>query len=84
MWSPSINVDGTWRPVNDYIRDHITPNDREKCYFDSYETPELEHVIKETQQTVIDYQKEQAHKDLYQILLLVNDFVDGPSFTRTS
>ena len=61
IWSPSINVDSTWKPVKDYIRDHIKPNDREKCYFDSYEPSELEHVIK-TQQKVIYYQKEQNIK----------------------
>ena len=83
IWSPSINVDSTWKPVKDYIRDHIKPNDREKCYFDSYEPSELEQVIK-TQQKVIDYQKEQKHKDLYQILILVDDFVDDPNFTRKS
>ena len=32
IWSPSIYVDNTWKPVRDYIRDHIKPNDREKCY----------------------------------------------------
>ena len=53
------------------------------CYFDSYEASELEQVIK-TQQKVIDYQKEQKRKDLYQILILVGDFVDDPSFTRKS
>ena len=79
--SPSIGVDPTWRPVKDYIRDRIKPGDREKIYFDSYEASELEQVIK-TQQKVIDYQKEQKHKDLYQILTLVDDFVDDPSFTR--
>jgi len=83
IWSPSINVDSTWLPVKDYIRDHIKPNEREKIYFDSYESSELEAVIK-TQQKVIDYQKEQKHKDLYQILILVDDFIDDPSFTRKS
>ena len=83
IWSPSINVDSTWKPVKDYIQDHIKPNDREKIYFDSYEPSELEAVIK-TQQKVIDYQKEQKHKDLYQILILVDDFIDDPSFTRRS
>jgi GTPase SAR1 family protein len=83
IWSPSINVDSTWLPVKDYIRDHIKPNEREKIYFDSYEPSELEAVIK-TQQKVIDYQKEQKHKDLYQILILVDDFIDDPSFTRKS
>ena len=83
IWSPSINVDSTWKPVNDYIRDHIKPNEREKIYFDSYEPSELEHVIK-TQQKVIDYQKEQKHKDLYQILIIVDDFADDTNFTRRS
>ena len=57
VWSPSIEVDNTWKPLKDYIRDHIKPNDREKCYVDSYDPAELEAVIK-TQQKVIDYQKE--------------------------
>ena len=34
IWSPSIYVDSKWKPVKYYIRDHIKPNDREKCYFD--------------------------------------------------
>ena len=54
IWSPSIEVDNTWEPIKDHIRDHIKPNDREKCYFDSYDPSELESVIK-TQQTVTDY-----------------------------
>ena len=83
IWSPSINVDSTWKPVKDYIRDHIKPNDREKCYFDSYEPSELEQVIK-TQQKVIDYQKEQKHKDLYQILIVIDDFADDTNFIRKS
>ena len=83
IWSPSINVDSTWKPVKDYIRDHVKPNDREKCYFDSYEPSELEQVIK-TQQKVIDYQKEQKHKDLYQILVVIDDFADDTNFTRKS
>ena len=83
VWSPSINVDSTWKPVKEYIQNHIKPNDREKCYFDSYEPSELEQVIK-TQQKVIDYQKEQKHKDLYQILIVIDDFADDTNFTRKS
>ena len=33
VWSPSIEVDSTWKPVKDYIRDHIKPSDREKVLF---------------------------------------------------
>ena len=46
MWSPSIDVDNTWKPVKDYIRDHTKPNEREKCYVDSYDPSELEAVTK--------------------------------------
>ena len=63
IWSPSIEVGSTWKPVTDYIRDNIKPNEREKCYFDCYGPNELEQVIT-TQQKVIDYKKEQTHKDL--------------------
>ena len=44
-WSPSIEIDNTWRPVKDYIRDHIKPSSRETCYFESYDPAELEQVI---------------------------------------
>ena len=37
IWSPSIEVDNTWLPVNNYIRDQVKPNDREKYDFDSYD-----------------------------------------------
>ena len=55
IWSPSIEVDNTWRPVKGYIRYNIKPNDRDKYYFDSYGPAELEAVI--NTQEVIDYQK---------------------------
>ena len=45
IWSPGIDVDSTWKPVKDYIRDHIKPNDREKYYFDSYDQSERERII---------------------------------------
>ena len=83
IWSPSIEVDNTWKPVKDYIRDHTKPNDREKYYFDSYDPAELEQVIN-TQKKVIDYQKEQKHKDLYQILIVIDGFADDTNVTRKS
>ena len=46
IWSPSIEVDNTWKPVKDYIRDTIKPNDRDTYYVDSYDPSELETVIK--------------------------------------
>ena len=83
IWSPSIDVDNTWKPVKDYIRDHIKPNDGEKYHFDSYDPSELEQVIK-TQQTVIDYQHKEKHKYLYRCLTVIDDFADDTNFTRKS
>ena len=51
--------------------------------FDSYDPAELEQVIN-TQQKVIDYQKEQKHKYLYQILIVIYDFADDTNFIRKS
>ena len=61
FWNPSIEIDNTWKPAKDYMKDHIKPNDREKCDFDNYDPSELESIIK-TQQNIIDYQKEQNIK----------------------
>ena len=83
IWGPSIEVDSTWELVKDYIRDHIKPNDREKCYFDSYDPAVREQVIK-TQQKVIDYQKEQKHQYLYKSLIVIDDFADDVTFTTKS
>ena len=73
IWSPSIEVDNTWKPVKDYIRDHIKPNDRDKYYFDSYDPAVLEQAIN-IQKKVKGYQEEQKHKDLYQIPVVIDDF----------
>ena len=61
IWSPKIEVDNIWKPVKDYIRDTIKPNDKEKYQFDNYDPNELEAIIK-TQQNVIDYRKYQKHQ----------------------
>ena len=81
IWSPSIEVDNTWKPVKDYIRDHIKPTDREKCCFDSYEPSEVEQVIN-IQKKVVYYQKEQKQTYLYQILIVIDDFAGDTNFTR--
>ena len=49
-----------------------------KCYFDSYDPSELEQIIK-TQQRIINYQTEK-HKDLYQHLIVIDDFADDTFF----
>ena len=83
IFSPSIDVDHTWKPVKDYIGKAIKPHDKERIYFDSYEPDALSHIMK-TQHKVVEYMKEQKHKKLYQILIVIDDFADSPEFTRNS
>ena len=81
IWSPSIEIDSTWKPVKNYIRDHIKPNDKEKCYFDSYDPSEPEQLIKTQQKLQIT---KKHNKDLYQIFIVIDGFADDTNFTRKS
>ena len=83
IWSPSIEVYNTWKPVKDYIRDHTKPNDREQCYFDSYDPAELQAVI-HTEKKVIYYKTEQKHNELYKIRIVIDDVADDTNVTRKS
>jgi len=40
--------------------------------------------IIDTQHKITDYMKKQNHKHLFQILVIVDDFADDPSFSRRS
>ncbi len=55
----------------------------DKLYFDEYNHDELEKVI-DTQKKVVEYQKNQKHKKLLQILIIIDDFADDASFSRHS
>ena len=83
VWSPSIDLDATWRPVKKYVEDNGLYGKDEKCFFDQYVPEELEHVI-DTQRKVTQIQKDKGKKKLYQILLVIDDWADDPSFSRNS
>ena len=55
---------------------------QEKCFFSKYDPKELEAVM--TQQfKIADYMKNHG-KDVYSILVVIDDFADDPAFTRHS
>ena len=58
-------------------------SDDEKFYFNEYDPDALENII-ETQHKVTNYMKKHNYKTLYQILIVIDDFADDPSFTRQS
>ena len=84
IFSPSINVDHTWQPVKKHISETIDKKDDEPdFYYDSYDTESLEKII-ESQTKIVEYQKKHNHKQIFQILIIVDDFADSPDFSRQS
>ena len=57
--------------------------ENEQCFFDHYAPEDLEKII-QTQKQVVQYMKDKKKRKLYQILILVDDFADDPSFSRNS
>ena len=85
IFSPSIDIDYTWVPVKKYIAHDMKAleTEEEKFYFNEYDPDALEHII-ETQHKITNYMKKHNYKTLYQILIIIDDFADDPSFTRQS
>jgi len=85
VFSPSIEVDATWRPVKDYIEKHMKVKHTadEPIYFDHYDPEALANIL-ETQHKITDFLKKRGDKKLFQILIIIDDFADDPSFTRQS
>ena len=83
IFSPSIRVDTTWGPVKSFIAEHELCGENETCLFDHY-NPEDWHNIIETQRKITEHMKAQNRKKLYQILIIVDDFADDPTFSRNS
>ena len=83
IFSPSIRVDTTWGPVKSFIAEHELCGENETCLFDHYNPEDLNNII-ETQRKVTEHMKAQHRKKLYQILIIVDDFADDPTFSRNS
>ena len=61
---------------------NVQHTDDEPIYFDHYDPVALENIIS-MQHKLAQYQKKNGFKKLYQILIIVDDFADQPSFTRS-
>ena len=84
IFSPSVHVDDTWSAVKKYIKDVMKVDaEKEQLYYEEYDPVALKKII-DTQHKVIDFQKKNKQKDLFSILLVVDDFADDPKFVRYS
>ena len=84
IFSPSVNVDKTWVPVKEYIEksQKVDPN-KEQIYFDHYDPEALESIVS-TQTKLAEHMKAKGYTKIYQILIVIDDFADDPSFSRHS
>ena len=86
IFSPSVNLDHTWQPVKEYIKDKLKIKDDDKedpIYYDEYVPEELLKII-ETQTKITNYMKQQKKTKMFNILIIIDDFADNPSFSRNS
>ena len=84
IFSPSIQVDKTWTPVKEYIKEtHKIDEAKEKIYFDEYDEDALKNII-ETQMKISEYMKTKNAKHIYQILIIIDDFLDDVTISRNS
>ena len=82
IFSPSINVDDSWRPVKKYIEEVTRVNtDREQVYFEDWDEAALRRIINQ-QRKITETSKQLKMKQLYQILLVIDDFADSPSLHK--
>ena len=84
IFSPSIHVDDIWTAVKKYISDVMKVDaEKEQIYYEEYDPVALKKII-ETQHKVIDFQKKNKQKELFSVLIVVDDFADDPRFVRYS
>ncbi len=82
IFSPSVLVDGVWKPVIHMCRSELGQDDaKEPFLFESYNPDDLERVIA-TQQEVIKRAKDAGLKRLFNVFIIIDDFADNPAFTR--
>jgi hypothetical protein len=85
IFSPSVNVDSAWLPVKKHLLEErkMAEKTEDKLFFDEYDPEALQKII-DTQRAVVQHQKQEKHKRLYQVMIIVDDFADDPAFSRQS
>ena len=83
VFSPSVNVDSAWAPVKKHLLEERKMGVEDKLFFDEYDPEALQTII-DTQRRVVEHQKKEGHRKLFQVLVVVDDFADDPAFSRQS
>ena len=82
--SLNVHVDDTWTAVKKYVSDVLKVDaEKEQLCCEEYDPAALKKII-DTQHKAIDFQKKNTQKELFSILLVVDDFANDPKFVRYS
>lgn len=83
IFSPSIHIDSVWKPVLDYCNHTLKQHesDREHFYFDTFDQTEFKQIIT-TQAKIVKHMKDRNMKKLYNIVIIIDDFLDNQMFLR--
>ena len=83
VFSPSVHIDSTWVSVKDYIeKDLKVDGSKETLFFDTWDNATVQEIV-DTQKRVIEESKKQKIKQLYGILVVVDDFADDPKVVHS-
>ena len=78
IFSPSVHLDSTWLPVKRYVEQELGIDQREEpSFFDTWDTTALREIY-ETQVAVIKELKKRKSRQMFNILIVVDDFADDP------
>jgi len=84
VFSPSVEVDSCWAPVKDFVKKELKVNlEKERCFFDKFDTEALQDILS-TQKRVTQLLKDRGAKQLYGVLLVIDDFADDVQVVRNS
>ena len=74
VFSPSVNIDDGWIPVRKCIEQDLGVNtEREQAYWHEWDEAALKRIIQQ-QRKITDASKKLEMKQLYQVLVVINDF----------
>ena len=83
VFSPSVHLDPTWAPIKTYAEQTlgVDPNE-EQWAFDTWDPEALQNIFETQVQLIQEAKKRQ--KQLFNILLICDDFADDPRVSHQS
>ena len=84
VFSPSVDIDMTWKPVKEYSEQVLGVNpDKERCFYSEWDPGALQAIV-DQQAKITQLAKTHKMTQLPGILIVVDDFADDPRIMHAS